>query len=115
MTQSQSDRVPPPAFGPKTPKEKLEDARTTIAYIVIGAYVFLVIVNVALPVIMYLMNRPTEPFSMTDLKDLSSSITGILAGLVGILGFVVGYYFKSIDDQRAAKRASKARGMGAAP
>lgn len=92
---------------PKTPEQTTADARKTIAYILVGVYVLLVVANVALPVTLFLTNRPAGPFSMSDLKDLSSAISSILAGLVGILGFVVGYYFKSIDEHGLGKKPPK--------
>ena len=70
----------------------------------VGIYVAIVIANVAVPVGLFLTDRPPGPFTMTDLKDVSSAITSITAGLVGILGFVVGYYFKSVDDESATSR-----------
>lgn len=97
-SQARSDPVPPAVLAPRSPEEINADARRTIAYILIVSYVVLVIANVAVPVLLYLTSRPAGPFTMDDVRDLTSAITGILTGLVGILGFVVGYYFKALDD-----------------
>ncbi len=86
---------------PKSSQEKVADARKNIAYLLVGVYIVLLLGNVVLPIVLYLTSTPRTSFSMVDLKDLSSAISGVLGGLVGILGFVVGYYFKSIDDDPA--------------
>lgn len=113
MTVSKDDHVPLPSLEPPTPEQirqqSREDARKKIAYILVGTYVLLVIANVALPTTLFMANRPDGSFSMSDLKDLSSAISSILAGLVGILGFVVGYYFKSIDDESGGRKTPKKR------
>ncbi|HMQ37167.1 MAG TPA: hypothetical protein PKE46_05985 [Micropruina sp.] len=101
------DVVPQPQFA-KTPEQTNADARRTIAVILIVVYVLLVIANVSVPLGLYMTSRPTGPFTMADVKDLATTITSVLAGLVGILGFVVGYYFKSADDKAA--EAAKSRG-----
>jgi hypothetical protein len=36
-----------------------------------------------------------------DIQNLSTAVTTALSGLVGILGFVVRYYFKSVRDSEA--------------
>lgn len=114
MTPSRRDDVPRPELEPLTPEQKRandrEDARKAIAYILVVVYVLLVVTNVALPVILFMTNRPADaPFLMSDLKDLSAAISSIVAGLVGILGFVVGYYFKSIEDLEPSKKSPKKR------
>lgn len=113
MTSSRRDDIPRPDLKPLAPHQKRandrEDARKTIAYILVIVYVLLVVTNVALPVILFMTNRPAGPFLMSDVKDLSAAISSIVAGLVGILGFVVGYYFKSIDDIETGRKSPKKR------
>lgn len=87
---------------PETSLEgRREDARRNIAYCVVAVYLFLVLINIGLPVGLYMAFRNKGPFTIGDVKDLTSLITGALASLVGILGFVVGYYFKSLEDKKA--------------
>lgn len=77
-----------------------EDARRRIAYWVVATYLFLLLVNIGLPIGLYMAFREPGAFTIGDVKDLTSLITGALASLVGILGFVVGYYFKSLEDKK---------------
>jgi len=106
--QRQQDMVPPTSLV-KSPQEKVADARKNIAYLLVGVYIVLLLGNVILPIVLYLTSAPRTAFSMVDLKDLSSAISGVLGGLVGILGFVVGYYFKSIDDAGIGSKVKRSK------
>jgi len=106
--RAREDVVPKVIFSPpQTPAQIAADARRTIAYILIVAYVLLVAATVSLPIYLYMSHRPSGPFTMGDLRDLTSAMTSVMAGLVGILGFVVGYYFKAVDEEGEAKRGPK--------
>lgn len=83
----------------EVPKER---ARRNIAYIVVGAYVLLLLVNVIVPTTIYLVARPSgSEFQISDLQDLTLAISGAISSLVGVLGFVMGYYFKASETENA--------------
>lgn len=92
--------VPPTALPePKTKADPKERTRQKIAYIVIAAYILLVIMNLVLPMIMYFSYwPPKDPLTIADIKDLMMAISGVLSGFVSILGFIVGYYFKAAEQ-----------------
>jgi hypothetical protein len=80
-----------------------EHSRKWIAYLVVGAYVALLALNVILPFALYWLIKPANAtMSIADIKDLTQSISSVLAGLVGIVGFVMGYYFKSAEEEKKA-------------
>lgn len=70
-----------------------ELARHRIALWFIWAYLILLTVTLVVPTVLYLIPKPSGT-SITELKDLLQAFSGALTGLTGILGFVVGYYFK---------------------
>ena len=86
---------------PDTLTVEKEKARQRIAYIVVIAYVLLVAANIAIPTVLYMQYKPDyQSLNIDNVKDLMLAISSILSGLVGILGFVVGYYFKSIEQDK---------------
>lgn len=85
----------------KPPEAKKEEARRRIAYIVVIAYVVLVVANITIPTILYMKYKAdNQPLNIENVKDLMIAISSILSGLVGILGFVVGYYFKAVEQDK---------------
>jgi hypothetical protein len=72
-----------------------ELSRHSIALWFIFGYLILLTVTFAVPTIVFLLARPATPVTVVDFKDLLQAYSGALTGLTGILGFVVGYYFKS--------------------
>jgi hypothetical protein len=49
--------------------------------------------------------RANNGFSASDARDLMLAMSGTLSGLVGVLGFVMGYYFKELDQPSGAAAA----------
>ena len=90
------EQLPPPE---KVLPLQREKARQRIAYVVVGAYIFLVVLNLALPFYIYAQKgAPSEVLSIRDVKDLIQAISGVLSGFVSMLGFVVGYDFKAAEE-----------------
>jgi hypothetical protein len=85
-----------------------EDARWTIARRLVLAYVLLLTFSLAIPTILLWTPRANNGFSVSDIRDLILAMSGTLSGLVGILGFVMGYYFKELD-QSSGTTAGKSR------
>jgi hypothetical protein len=69
-------------------------SRHRIALWFIWGYLILLTITFVAPISIYFISRPSTSLTVSDLKDLLQAFSGALAGLTGILGFVVGYYFK---------------------
>jgi hypothetical protein len=80
--------------------EQQERTRGDLARIVVLGYLFLLAFNITVPLLFYLRRSTTAG----DVKELLLGISSVLAGLVGILGFIVGYYFKS--EQQETKKVT---------
>ncbi len=83
-----------------------ELSRHRIALWFIFGYLALLTVTFAAPTIVFLLARPADPMTVADFKDLLQAYSGALTGLTGILGFVVGYYFKG--EERESTKAGTA-------
>jgi len=92
------------------PDERREHSRQIIAYAVIAGYLILLFLNIGIPIAVYWLSLPndlekTVPLTVSDIKDLTLAISSALSGLVGVLGFIMGYYFKS-EEERVKKDES---------
>ncbi len=88
-------------FAPRVPiKHQQERARRHLAYPVLYVYLGLLVASIAVPTILYIMNRPRTAVTLDDAKDLILAIFSALGSVVGILGFIVGFYFKSLENDR---------------
>ena len=98
------DSLPEPAVSAEVRFQK-EQARQKIAYVVVGAYIFLVLLNLILPFIIFFSTwPPKESMTIADVKDLMQAISGVLSGFVSILGFIIGYYFKASEEAVAEQK-----------
>lgn len=94
----------------RSPAEVKEDARWTIARRLVLAYVALLAFSLFVPMALLWTPRVSNGFSVSDARDLMLAMSGTLSGLVGILGFVMGYYFKELDNpSEAASTTVKSR------
>ena len=87
-----------PRFAQKSRIEREDRARTWIAYAFVGGYIVVLICSL-IPVWVFLSQH--SPLSMNDLKDIAGVIAAAVSSLTGLLGFVLGYYFKSAEDERS--------------
>jgi hypothetical protein len=87
--------------------ERQEDARRTIAFALISVYLVLLVANIAVPIVLYLNSHPKTSMSLADLKDMTLVMSAALANLVGILGFVVGFYFKAMEEKAPGVRSKR--------
>jgi len=71
-----------------------DDARHWIARWLVRGYLAILAVNVLVPLLLYVIARP-KGITIGDFKDLVLTLGTITGGLAGVLGFVMGYYFKS--------------------
>jgi hypothetical protein len=111
MNTSAAESSPPPKpTGPVPPEdvtdlphinvqslEKMqEDLRREIAKPLVFAYLGLLALSILVPVaLLWLPHVSVGEF--TNARDLMLAMSGALSGLVGILGFVMGYYFKALE------------------
>jgi hypothetical protein len=93
-----------------SPAEMKEDARWTIARRLVLAYVIFLAFSLAIPMVLLWSPRVNNGFSVSDARDLMLAMSGTLSGLVGILGFVMGYYFKELDRASEAATARSKKG-----
>jgi hypothetical protein len=109
--QGRSERVtafPTVPTHVKSAAEREGDARFHIARRLVLAYVLLLTLTFVLPIALLWVPRvSTSIFSLTDARDLMLAMSGTLSGLVGILGFVMGYYFKAFDKPPEGKVSTK--------
>jgi hypothetical protein len=87
--------------------QRQEDARSRIAYVLIGIYVVLLLANIGIPLALYVSSRPRGALSITDFKDLTLAISAALGSLVGVLGVVIGFYFKSLGESAASRKLTR--------
>lgn len=80
---------------PASAREEREDfARRNIAYIVVAAYVFFLLISAAPPVVFFLRS---EDLQLADVRELTTALAIGVSSLSGVLGFVLGYYFKASE------------------
>lgn len=77
-----------------------DETRSYLARVVVIGYLTLLAVNVIGPLVLVSTGKVT----VGDMKDTTLVISTALSGLIGVLGFVVGYYFKSEEDKERGKR-----------
>lgn len=79
-----------------------EKSRERIAYAFVAGYLILLLFNVSIPVILYWISKPKDtPLSIDEVKDLTLAISSAISGLVGVLGFIMGYYFKAKEVEQS--------------
>lgn len=94
----------------KTLAEKQEEARWSIARPLIFAYIGLLAFSLVIPLLLLWVPRVSgNSFTVSDARDLMLAMSGALSGLVGILGFVMGYYFKTLDERHEPAAPGKKR------
>jgi hypothetical protein len=95
--------IPLPPVTEEQIRHLRESARSRIATRVVRFYLVMVIFNVTVPFVLYFLPHPDNGFSLSDVRDLILAISSGLSSLVGILGFIVGYYFKAEESATPAK------------
>jgi len=76
------------------------DARRLIALRLVWAYLGLLLLSVIIPVILYLIVSGTSTVdAVAIIKDLSAPLTAGVSSVTGVIGFVLGYYFKSEEKK----------------
>jgi hypothetical protein len=80
--------------------EREDDTRRQIARWLVAGYLFLLIVNVVTPflLLVYVKLPGTASVPANDIAEVMRAGSTVTASLVGVLGFVVGYYFKASES-----------------
>lgn len=86
---------------PSSPVElKESDARKSIAISLVATYMGLLVLSVAVPVLMYLLGpEAVGAGRLSAIKELSGPISAAVTSVTGVIGFVLGYYFKSQESR----------------
>ena len=85
-----------PNLKSKSREEREDHARKNIAYVVVAAYVVFLLIS-ATPAVIYLAK--TGAPSLDDVKELTTALALGVSSLSGVLGFVLGYYFKASEKR----------------
>jgi hypothetical protein len=86
------------------PEATREDARRTIAITLVCAYLAVIVLNAAIPVGMLLwIGKAASPAELSGVKDILAIVTAGTTSVTGVIGFVLGYYFKSEEKERKRK------------
>jgi hypothetical protein len=86
---------------PGDPEATKEDARRTIALTLVWAYLAVLAINAIIPVVMLLwVGTSASSAELSAVKDFIAPIAAGTASVTGVIGFVLGYYFKSEEIQR---------------
>ena len=75
-------------------KEKEGEARRRIATVLVYGFMGVTLLNIIGPVLIVKFVGPSTG-TVAALKSISEGMTPIVSSIVGVLGFVLGYYFKS--------------------
>lgn len=94
---TEAARIRLPMLSKENRADREDRARTWIAYVFVGGYILVLICSLV-PVWVFLSQH--SPLSMNDLKDVAGVIAAAVSSLTGLLGFVLGYYFKAAEDKR---------------
>ena len=69
-----------------------------IAAAFVAGYLVILILSLS-PVILFIVR--TQHLSLSDVKDLGGVMAAAVSSLTGLLGFVLGYYFKAAEDKKS--------------
>jgi hypothetical protein len=89
-----------PSITASYPAKKDADARAKIALILVAAYVVLLLANIAVPIWLTRIDPAPGSEVVAAVKDLSGPLAAGVTSLTGVLGFVLGYYFKAEEVKR---------------
>jgi hypothetical protein len=75
------------------------DARVTIARVLVLAYLTLLAAQVLTPFIVLEFASTPDSQVLAAIETMTKPIAAAITSLTGILGFVLGYYFKSAESR----------------
>ena len=76
------------------------DARRSIAMRLVWVYAALLFATVLAPAVLYFWAPTPSASTLTAIKDLGGPMTVGVSSVTGVIGFVLGYYFKS-EERRS--------------
>jgi hypothetical protein len=78
------------------------DARRSIASRLVWAYLLLILLSAVVPICLYLVGPSTVSTARIEaIRSISGLAAAGISSLTGLLGFVLGYYFKSEERSRS--------------
>lgn len=78
------------------------DARKTIAGRLVWAYMILLLASVVIPVTLYFTAQQVpDANAISAIKEISAPAAAAVSSVTGVIGFVLGYYFKSEERRNS--------------
>jgi hypothetical protein len=77
------------------------DTRRKIAVWLIWAYLGLLMLNIMFPAVLLWVGRAPSAEKLSAVKDLSQPTAGLMTSVTGVIGFVLGHYFR-IDEGKGS-------------
>ena len=119
QTPREARTVPLTSRRPSAEQRREGEARRKIAFILVWGYLGILTLTIIAPVVIVKLIGSTNA-EIDAVRSLSEGIAPLMTAVVGVLGFVLGYYFKSEEklppnispsDQPRRRRMSSATGV----
>jgi Na+-transporting methylmalonyl-CoA/oxaloacetate decarboxylase beta subunit len=88
-----------PAKRPTAEQRREGEARRKIAFILVWAFLALITLDIIAPVVTVRM-LGSATGEIDAVRTISEEIAPLITAVVGVLGFVLGYYFKSEEKDK---------------
>lgn len=89
-----------PAKGATAEQRREGEARRKIAFILVWAYLGIIILDIVAPVVIVKM-LGSATSEIGAIQTISGEIAPLITAVVGVLGFVLGYYFKTEEKDKS--------------
>jgi hypothetical protein len=88
-----------PVRRPTAEQRREGEARRKIAFILVWAYLAIITLDIVAPVAIVMM-LGSGTGQIDAVRTISEEIAPLITAVVGVLGFVLGYYFKSEEKDK---------------
>jgi len=99
VSELPKSKRPTPAKRPTAEQRREGEARRKIAFILVWAYLVIIALDIIAPVAIVKMIGSTTG-EIDAVRTISEEIAPLITAVVGVLGFVLGYYFKSEEKDK---------------
>jgi hypothetical protein len=88
-----------PARRPTAEQRREGEARRKIAFILVWGYLAIIMLAIVAPVVIVKLLGPSAA-DIDAVRTISEEIAPLITAVVGVLGFVLGYYFKTEEKEK---------------